>query len=91
MAIAALSPCVLKDTSMDEKIHCQKIAHLVQNLSQNTELKLQNYTSSPYSSYRMLIPYYEGNFTLNQYIATHIYACIRKMLDDEYVDLEGVE
>ena len=36
MAIAALSPCVLKDTSMDEKIHCQKIAHLVQNLSKNT-------------------------------------------------------
>lgn len=73
MAIAALSPCVLKDTSTDEMIHCQKIAHLVQNLSQNTELKLQDYTHSPYSSYRMLIPYYEGNFTLNQYIATHIY------------------
>lgn len=28
MAIAALSPCVLKDTSTDEMIHCQKIAHL---------------------------------------------------------------
>ena len=90
MAIAALSPCVLKDTSTDEMIHCQKIAHLVQNLSQNTELKLQDYTHSPYSSYRMLIPYYEGNFTLNQYIATHIYACIRKMMDNEYVDLEGI-
>ena len=90
MAIAALSPCVLKDTSTDEMIHCQKIAHLVQNLSQNTELKLQDYTHSPYSSYRMLIPYYEGNFTLNQYIATHIYACIRKMMVNEYVDLEGI-
>ena len=51
MAIAALSPCVLKDTSTDEMIHCQKIAHLVQNLSQNTELKLQDYTHSPYSSF----------------------------------------
>lgn len=75
MAIAALSPCVLKDTSTDEMIHCQKIAHLVQNLSQNTELKLQDYTHSPYSSYRMLIPYYEGKFYVES-IYCNPYICM---------------
>lgn len=91
MAIAALSPCVLNDTSTDKMAHCQRIAHLVKSLSQNTKLKFQNYEKSPYSSYRMLIPYYKDDMMLNQYIASNIYACIRKMLDDEYVDLDGVE
>ena len=91
MAIAVLSPCVLRDYDNNEMLHCEKISNLLNNLHKYSTLKLQYYQRSPYWSYSMLIPYYEGQAMLNNYIATHIYSCIQKMLDGEYVELDGVE
>lgn len=91
MAIAVLSPCVLRDYDDNEMLHCKKISNLLNNLYKYSTLKLQSYQKSPYESYPMLIPYYEGQAMLNNYIAAHIYSCIQKMLDGEYIELNGVE
>lgn len=90
MAIAVLSPCVLEVRGKDEQLHYALLQKLVQNLYKYTDLEFQLYRKAPFEGYKMEIPVYEKNATLNNLVTVNIFGTIQKMLARDYVELDAV-
>ncbi|CAG7644650.1 hypothetical protein PAESOLCIP111_04758 [Paenibacillus solanacearum] len=94
MEIAILSPCLLKaekEDSQKELEHYKKLEDLIRILFQFTKLKFEYYRRAPYEGYKMDIPNYQHNLTLNNLVTVNIYSVIQKMMIRDYVvDLDGI-
>lgn len=94
MTLAVLSPCLLNVnpnlTKNEEFYHYSKISKLINNIYMLTDLKFQYYRNAPYDGYKMEIPEYKENLTLNNLVSTNIFGKIQKMMSKDYVDLNGI-
>lgn len=92
---AILSPCILKpkegSTPQEEMTHYLELSKVMTILENYCDVKFEYYKKAPYESYKMEIPTYRNNFTLNNLVMTNIYAKLQKMMEKKYVDLEEIE
>lgn len=90
-----LSPCLLKpkegSTSQEEMAHYLEVSKVMSILENYCEVRFEYYKKAPYESYKMEIPEYKNNLTLNNLVMTNVYVKLLKMMEKEYVDLEGIE
>ena len=66
---AILSPCLLKpeesSTAEEEMTHYLELSNLMSILERYCDVKFDYYKKAPYESYKMEIPEYKNNYTLN--------------------------
>ncbi|WP_340025057.1 hypothetical protein MHI24_07700 [Paenibacillus sp. FSL K6-1096] len=94
MQRAILSPCLLKvpqnSSNEEEFLHYVALKELIDALFLFTKLRFEYYKKAPYEGFKMEIPHYSNNFTLNNLVTVNIFSVIQKMMIHEYVDLEGI-
>lgn len=94
MYIAVLSPCLLKPNSENaqkELEHYKMLDELLKKLFKFTTFKFEYYLKAPYAGYKMDMPQYKHNHTLNNHVTINIFGMIQKMLiSNHFVDLEKV-
>lgn len=92
---AILSLCLLvpKEGSspQEELAHYLELSKVMSILLDYCDVRFDYYIKAPYESYKMDIPVYKNNLTLNNLVMTNIFAKLQKMLGKEYVDLEQIE
>ncbi len=92
---AILSPCLLKpeesSTAEEEMTHYLELSNLMSILERYCDVKFDYYKKAPYESYKMEIPEYKNNYTLNNLVMINVYAKLQKMMGKNYVDLEEIE
>lgn len=95
MGIAILSPCLFDNKNLKEyeaqQLHAIRLSELLNHIRKHFNFEIEEYRKAPYSGYCMKIPKY-GNFILDNYIMTNVFAVIQKMIKkDKYINLEDVE
>ncbi len=92
---AILSPCLLKpkegSSSQEEMVHYLELSKVMSILEDFCDVRFEYYKKAPYESYKMDIPEYKNNLTLNNLVTTNIYVKLLKMMEKTYVDLDEIE